>query len=58
VTADEGEPLMFYGSGEINQNPKGSVSIIDIDDKNPGKSKVKTLYFDKPVSCIRQIRFA
>ena len=50
VTADEGEPLMFYGSGEINQNPKGSVSIIDIDDKNPGNSKVNTLYFDKPDS--------
>jgi len=50
VTADEGEPLMFYGSDEKNQNPKGSVSIINVDSKNPGKSKVMTLYFDKPDS--------
>ena len=50
VTADEGEPLMFYGSDEIDQNPKGSVSIINVNSKKPGKSKVKTLYFDKPDS--------
>ena len=50
VTADEGEPLMFYGSDEIDQNPKGSVSIIKVNSKKPGKSKVKTLYFDKPDS--------
>ena len=50
VTADEGEPLMFYGSDEIDQNPKGSISIINVNSKKPGKSKVKTLYFDKPDS--------
>ena len=50
VTADEGEPLMFYGSDEPSQNPKGSVSVVKINSKNPGKSKVKTLYFDKPDS--------
>ena len=50
VTANEGEPLMFYGSDELNQNPKGSISIIDVNNKNPGSSKVKTLYFDKPDS--------
>jgi hypothetical protein len=50
VTADEGEPLMFYGSDEIDQNPKGSVSIINVNSKKPGKSKVKILYFDKPDS--------
>lgn len=47
VTADEGEPLMFYGSDEPSQNPKGSVSVVKVNSKNPGKSKVKTLYFDK-----------
>ena len=47
VTADEGEPLMFYGSDEPGQNPKGSVSVVKINSKKPGKSKVKTLYFDK-----------
>ena len=46
VTADEGEPLMFYGSDESAQNPKGSISIIDVA-KNPSKSKVNTLYFTK-----------
>ncbi len=50
VTADEGEPLMFYGSDEIDQNPKGSVSIVNINNKNLSKSKVKTLYFDRPDS--------
>ena len=50
VTANEGEPLMFYGSDELNQNPKGSISIIDVNNKNPGSSNVKTLYFDKPDS--------
>ena len=47
VTADEGEPLAFYGSEEPGQNPPGSISIIDIKSKNPSKSKVTTLYFEK-----------
>ena len=46
VTANEGEPLMFYGSEEPNQNPKGSISIINIS-KKPAKSRVNTLYFTK-----------
>ena len=46
VTADEGEPLMFYGSDEAAQNPPGSISIIDIANK-PSKSKVNTLFFTK-----------
>ena len=46
VTADEGEPLMFYGSDESAQNPKGSISIIDVAN-DPSKSKVNTLYFNK-----------
>ena len=46
VTADEGEPLMFYGSDESAQNPKGSISIIDVAN-DPSKSKVNTLYFTK-----------
>jgi hypothetical protein len=46
VTANEGEPLMFYGSDENKQNPKGSISIINIA-KNPSKSKVNTLYFTR-----------
>ena len=50
VTADEGEPLMFYGSDEPGQNPKGSVSVVKINSKKPGKSKVKTLYLNKPDS--------
>ena len=46
VTANEGEPLMFYGSDETSQNPRGSISIINI--KNDlTKSKVNTLYFTK-----------
>ena len=47
VTADEGEPLPFYGSGEPNQDPRGSVSIIDINQNRPGNSDVETLYFTK-----------
>ena len=47
VTADEGEPLAFYGSDEPGQNPPGSISIIDIKSKKPSKSKVTTLYFEK-----------
>ena len=46
VTANEGEPLMFYGSDEPAQNPPGSISIINIANK-PSKSKVNTLYFTK-----------
>ena len=46
VTADEGEPLMFYGSDEAAQNPPGSISIINIANK-PSKSKVNTLHFAK-----------
>ena len=45
VTADEDEPLMFYGY-EPSQNPPGSISIIDIA-ANPSNSKVNTLYFTK-----------
>ena len=37
---------MFYGSDEIDQNPKGSISIIEIS-KRPAKSRVNTLYFTK-----------
>ena len=47
VTADEGEPLPFYGSGEPNQDPRGSVSIIDINQNSPANSEVETLYFTK-----------
>ena len=50
VTADEGEPLIFYGSDEINQNPKGSISVISINEGNLSSSKVNTLFFDKPDS--------
>jgi hypothetical protein len=37
---------MFYGSDESKQNPKGSISIINIA-KNPARSKVNILYFKK-----------
>ena len=47
VTADEGEPLEAYGSDEPGQNPPGSISIIDINQRNPGRSDVNILYFDK-----------
>ena len=47
VTADEGEPLEAYGSDEPGQNPPGSISIIDINQNNPGRSDVNILYFDK-----------
>ena len=46
VTANEGEPLMFYGSDETSQNPRGSISIIKIAN-DLTKSKVNTLYFTK-----------
>ena len=46
VTANEGEPLMFYGSDETSQNPRGSISIINIAN-DLTKSKVNTLYFTK-----------
>ena len=45
VTADEGEPLLAYGSDEPGQNPPGSISIIDINQNNPGQSDVDILYF-------------
>ena len=47
VTADEGEPLDFYGSDEAGQNPPGSISIIDVDNDNPADSDVNILYFTK-----------
>jgi len=47
VTADEGEPLMFYGFDEAGQNPPGSISIIDVDNDNPADSDVNILYFTK-----------
>jgi hypothetical protein len=47
VTADEGEPLDFYGSDEVGQNPPGSISIIDVDNDNPADSDVNILYFTK-----------
>ena len=46
VTANEGEPLMFYGSDETSQNPRGSISIINIAN-DLTKSKVNPLYFTK-----------
>ena len=39
--------MIFYGSDEIDQNPKGSISILEIS-KRPAKSRVNTLYFTKP----------
>lgn len=47
VTADEGEPLDFYGSDEPGQNPPGSISIITVDNDTPADSSVNTLYFTK-----------
>jgi hypothetical protein len=47
VTADEGEPLDFYGSEELSQNPPGSISIVSVNNKKPSKSKVNTLFFEK-----------
>ena len=47
VTADEGEPLLAYGSDEPGQNPPGSISIIDINQNNPDRSDVNILYFTK-----------
>ena len=45
VTADEGEPLDFYGSDEPGQNPPGSISIITVDNDTPADSSVNILYF-------------
>ena len=56
VAANEGEPLMFYGSDEIDQNPKGSVSIIEIS-KRPAKSRVNTLYSLSRISTMRKMAF-
>ena len=47
VTADEGEPLDFYGSDEAGQNPPGSISIISVDNDSPADSDVNILYFTK-----------
>ena len=47
VTADEGEPLAFYGSDELNQDPRGSISIIDVKQNRPSRSEVDILYFTK-----------
>ncbi len=45
ITADEGEPRMGYGTnsaGVVVEDPKGSVSIVDIN-----KMTAKIVYFDK-----------
>ena len=49
VTANEGGPLMFYGSDEIDQNPKGGISIIKIS-KRPDKTRVNPLYLLSRIS--------
>ncbi|WP_292000935.1 alkaline phosphatase [Chlorobium sp.] len=45
VTANEGEPNMFYGT-EDEMDPEGSISIIEIDAANPASSAVTTLGFE------------
>jgi DNA-binding beta-propeller fold protein YncE len=45
VVANEGEPNKFYGT-EDGVNPKGSISIVKLNDGDPGRSRVKKLLFD------------
>lgn len=49
LVANEGQPLDFYGIEEkqygIGTNPRGSVAIIDVNNKKPKNSKVHKLFF-------------
>ena len=45
VVANEGEPNKFYGT-EDGVDPKGSISIVQLNDSDPGRSRVKKLLFD------------
>tara|TARA_B100002051_G_scaffold5610_1_gene4745 strand:- start:52 stop:1860 length:1809 start_codon:yes stop_codon:yes gene_type:complete len=49
IVANEGQPLDFYGIEKkqygIGTNPKGSIAIIDVDNKTPAKSDITTLEF-------------
>lgn len=45
VVADEGSPLAFYGSGELDMDPPGSISIVKI--KGNCSYWTNTLSFDR-----------
>ena len=44
VSANEGEPNKFYGT-EDGVDPEGSISVVRINARKPGRSKVSTLDF-------------
>ena len=50
IVANEGEPLNFYGIEDRQDgfptNPRGSVTIIDVKNKKPKKSRISELFFN------------
>ena len=44
ISANEGEPNKFYGTDD-GVDPEGSISVVRIDARKPGRSKVSTLKF-------------
>ncbi len=55
VTANEGEPNLFYTEGE-SKDPAGSISIINIDAATPANSTVTTLGFEAYNGKLEQLR--
>ena len=56
VTANEGEPNMFYTSADDSMDPLGSISIIEVNAATPASSGVTTLTFDGYNDQLEQLR--
>ncbi|WP_449258221.1 choice-of-anchor I family protein, partial [Chlorobium limicola] len=56
VTANEGEPNMFYTQAVDSMDPLGSISIIEVNAAAPGSSAVTTLTFEDYNDQLEQLR--
>ncbi len=56
VTANEGEPNLFYGTDDDSMDPVGTISIIEVNTATPSLSVVTTLGFDAWNDQLEQLR--
>lgn len=56
VTANEGEPNLFYGTDDDSMDPVGTISIIEVNSATPSSSVVTTLGFDAWNDQLEQLR--
>jgi len=56
VTANEGEPNLFYGTDDDSMDPVGTISIIEVNPVTPSSSVVTTLGFDAWNDQLEQLR--